>query len=307
MRKQLALMAVGLALTASSAWAEENWSPHLPGVDEGLAAGALPPEGTYFINSTMYAQFRHADNSGTKDSVRANIFVDVPILLWNPGVKLLGGDYAVALAQPMTHVDTIVGGSSVASSWGTFSTIVVPGMLSWSLANDFHVKTGLAVYLPDGTAQKQRSTSSDGTYAGVANSINYWSLEPSLGISWLHDGWNISAELNYDYNFKNTQTGYSSGDVLVGDYTLTKTIGNWTLGLGGYSVNQLEDDSSSVASIQSGIDGSGGSRQTKYAAGPIVGYNFGPVAVTATYNHAIGESKNTVNGDTFWTRVVVPF
>ncbi|HVI52860.1 MAG TPA: transporter [Candidatus Sulfotelmatobacter sp.] len=300
-------MALGVLGTAPAVVAEENWSPHLPGVDQGLAAGALPPPGTYFINSTLNADYRYADNSGTKQGTRASIFVDVPIILWNPGVQVLGADYSAALAQPFTHVDTLSNGSTVARNWGLFETIAVPGMLSWSLPNDFHVKTGLAVYIPDGTAQKQKNTSANGTYAGVANSINYWSLEPSVGLSWLHDGWNIGAELNYDYNFKNTQTGYTSGDVLVVDYTLTKTIGPWTVGLGGYSVNQLEDDKSSIASVQSSIDANGGFRQAKYAAGPILGYNFGPFAVTGAYNHAIGETKNTVNGDSFWTRVVVPF
>lgn len=308
MKKLLwAATAFGSMVLAQTAMAEENWSPHLPGVDEGMAVGALPPPGTYFINNTLYAAYSHSDNSGNKDTVRANIFVDVPIVLWNPGVKVLGADYAAGLAQPFTHVDTIANGTSAASNWGLFETVAIPGMLSWSLPNDFHVKTGLAVYLPDGTAQKQKNTSSDGTYAGVANSINYWSLEPSLAISWLHDGWNVGAELNYDYNFKNTQTGYTSGNILVVDYTLTKTFGNWTAGLGGYSVNQLQDDKSSVAAVQTAISANGGFRQTKYAAGPTLGYNFGPVAVSATYNHALGDTKNTVNGDSFWTRLVVPF
>jgi len=300
-------VAVGSLLAAGAAMAEENWSPHLPGVEEGLAAGALPPEGFYFINNTLNFDTKHYNNSGNKDGVSANVFVDVPILLWNPGVKVLGGDYAAGIAQPFTKVDTIVNDSSVADKWGLFSTVAIPGMVSWALPNDFHVKTGLAVYIPDGTAQKQKTTSSNGTYSGVANSINYWALEPSLGLSWLHDGWNLSASVNYDYNFKNNQTGYTSGDVLVVDYTATKSFGNWTVGLGGYSVNQIEDDKSSVAAVQSSINSSEGSRQTKYAAGPLVGYNFGPVAVQANYNHAIGPTKNTVNGDSFWTRLVVPF
>jgi len=308
MKKLLwAVSALGTLAFAQAAMAEENWSPHLPGVDQGLAAGALPPEGTYFINDTLNADYRYGNNNGDKQGTRASIFVDVPIVLWNPGVKVLGADYSAALAQPFTYVDTYAGGVSQANQWGLFSTIAVPGMLSWSLPNDFHVKTGLAVYIPDGTAQKQRNTSANGTYSGVANSINYWSLEPSFGLSWLHDGWNIGAEVNYDYNFKNTQTGYTSGDVIVVDYTATKTFGDWTVGLGGYSVNQIEDDKSTVAAVQAGIDANGGFRQAKYAAGPIVGYNFGPFAVSATYNHALGDTKNTVNGDSFWTRIVVPF
>lgn len=292
-------------LLSGQAMAEENWSPHLPGVTQGLAAGALPPEGLYFVNTTMLASFKLYDKDGDKTQVESDIFVDVPLLLWTPGIRVLGADYAVGLAQPITRVDT-KGGGMDDSEWGIFNTILIPGQLSWHLPNDFHVLAGLSVYVPDGTAQKTVISYKNGTYKGVPNSINYWSLEPSLGVSWLHDGWNISASLNYDINFKNTESGYTSGNVLVGDYTITKTIGAWTFGIGGYSVNQLEDDESEDATIQAGIDANDGNRQTKYAAGPILGYDFGPFAVTAAYNHGFG-AKNVLSGDSVWTRIVVPF
>ncbi|MCR6628675.1 MAG: transporter [Magnetospirillum sp.] len=303
----------GIALTAGLAavlasgqtLAAENWTPHLPGVTEGLPAGALPPPGFYFLNTTMVAPFSLYDNNGDTNGVKADIFVDVPMLLWNPGVKVLGADYAVGVAQPITHVSASGGGLDE-SSWGLFQTILMPAKLAWQLPADFHVSAGLAVYVPDGTAQKTVISYQNGTYRGVPNSTNYWALEPSLGISWLHDGWNVSASFNYDINFKNQDSGYTSGNALVGDYTITKAIGAWTVGVGGYSVNQLEDDKSEVAAIQAGINAADGNRQTKYAAGPIVGYDFGKASVTAYYNHGFG-AKNVLSGDTLWTRLVVPF
>jgi len=298
-------LAAGAVLVAGPAMAEENWSQHLPGVTEGLPAGALPPKGVYFINDTMALPGALYNNNGDKTPVKADVFVDVPVLLWNPGVKVLGADYALGVAQPLTYVNSRGGGLNQSAA-GHFSTIVIPGQFSWSLPNDFHVLTGLAVYLPDGTAQKTVISYPGGNYAGVPNSTNYWTVEPTLGLSWLHDGWNISASFNYDINFENTASHYTSGDVLVGDYTLTKTIGKWTVGLGGYSVNQLQDDKSSVAAVQAGITAANGNRQTKYAAGPIVGYDFGPLALTGTYNHGFG-ANNVISGDTFWTRMLIPF
>jgi hypothetical protein len=196
-------LAAGAVLAAGPAMAEENWSPHLPGVTEGLPAGALPPQGVYFINDTMILPSTLYNSSGNKTSVNADVFVDVPVLLWNPGIKVLGADYAVGLAQPLTYISASGGGLNQSDS-GRFSTIVIPGQLSWSLPSDFHVSTGLAVYVPDGTAQKSVISYSGGGYQGVPNSTNYWSVEPTLGLSWLHDGWNISASLNYDINFENT-------------------------------------------------------------------------------------------------------
>ena len=306
-RKNGFACAAGLAavLVSAQASAEENWTPHLPGVTEGLAAGALPPPGFYFLNTTMLAPFSLYDKNGNGNGVKADIFVDVPMVLWNPGIKVLGADYAVGLAQPITHVSTSGGGMDE-SSWGLFETILMPAKLAWQLPSDFHIAAGLAVYVPDGTAQKTVISYRDGDYKGVPNSINYWALEPSLGISLLHDGWNVSANINYDINFKNQDSGYTSGNALVVDYTLTKTIGAWTVGVGGYSVNQLEDDESDVATIQANIDAADGNRQTKYAAGPIVGYDFGKAALTAYYNHGFG-AKNVLSDNTLWTRLMVPF
>lgn len=299
------MVAATALLLPVQAMAAENWSPHLPGVTEGLAAGALPPPGVYFLNHTLVAPFTLYDKSGDKTPVKADVFVDVPMLLWNPGVQVLGASYAAAIAQPMTYVSASGGGLD-RSGYGMFSTILIPGQLSWALPNDFHVSAGLAVYAPTGRAQKTVISYPNGTYLGVPNSINYWALEPSVGISWLHDGWNVSASFNYDINFKNTDSGYRSGNILVGDYSITKTIGKWTVGVSGYSVNQFTNDKSDNARVQAGINANDGNKQTKYAAGPMVGYNFGPVILTAYYNHGFG-AKNTLSGDTYWTRLTVPF
>ncbi|MGE5476371.1 MAG: transporter [Bacteroidales bacterium] len=298
-------VAGGSLVAAMAAQAGENWSPHLPGVTEGLVAGALPPKGLYFINNTLFAPFTLYDQNGDRTAVKTDVVVDVPMLLWTPGWTVLGADYAMGVAQPITKVDTHGGGMGE-DEWGLFSTILMPAKLSWHLPSDFHVLAGLSVYVPDGTAQKTVISYENGTYKGVPNSINYWSLEPTLGVSWLHDGWNVSASFNYDVNFKNSESGYTTGDVLVGDYTVTKTIGAWTVGVGGYSVNQLEDDKSDSARIQANINAKDGNRETKYAAGPILGYDFGPLAVTAYYNQGFG-AKNTLSGNSLWTRVMVPF
>lgn len=301
----LSALAASAALLPVTAHALENWSPHLPGVTEGLAAGALPPPGIYFVNSTLVAPFSLYDKNGNKTSVDADVFVDVPILLWNPGIKVLGADYAVGIAQPLTYVSASGGGLNK-SDYGLFSTILMPAQLSWKLPYDFHVLAGLSVYLPTGTSQKSVISYPNGTYAGVPNSINYWSFEPTLGISWLRDGWNVSVSFNFDFNLKNEDSGYTSGNVLVTDFSVSKTFDKWTLGVSGYAVNQFTDDKSDSAAIQAAINASDGNRQTKYAIGPMVGYNFGPVMVSAYYNFGFG-AENTLSGDSFWTRVTVPF
>jgi len=50
----------------------------------------------------------------------------------------------------------------------------------------------------------------------------------------------------------------------------------------------------------------GSTAATKYAIGPMGGYNFGPVIVQAYYHQNL-MTKNYVGGDEFWTRVLIPF
>ena len=45
---------VAVVMMVTPVSANELWDPHLRGVDEGLAAGALPPPGFYFINTEYF-------------------------------------------------------------------------------------------------------------------------------------------------------------------------------------------------------------------------------------------------------------
>ncbi len=67
------------------------------------------------------------------------------------------------------------------------------------------------------------------------------------------------------------RSSYQSGDELMADYTVTKDIDKWTVGLGGYSGNQLSIDSGPGAAA---CATNGGCQVAIYGIGPLVGYNF---------------------------------
>jgi hypothetical protein len=298
MNKSILCVVLTTTIFNAKTRAEENWAPRLAGVFEGSVAGALPPIGLYFVNETLLTGTILYNNAGDRSSsgVKSNIAVNVPIVQWVPGVKILGADYAVALAQPFDYVSTLApgshsGGTNLGTGSGQFNTLLIPAQLSWALPRDLHVKAGVGVYLPDGdfkTADKM----------AVPNGMGFWSLEPSIGVSWLRDGWNVSGSFAYDHNFKNNSTNYRSGDVIDGDYTLTKALSKWTIGVGGYTQFQLFSDTSNGVALAD-------SRLEKVAAGPIIGYNIGPVVVQATYNFRL-RSSNVAQGDEFWLNVTVP-
>ncbi|MDE1901810.1 MAG: transporter [Alphaproteobacteria bacterium] len=297
MKKPLCLALISiLALSAATANAEELWNPSLRGVDEGLTPGALPPKGVYFVNNAYFGQWKAYDGSGKATGQKLDVAVDIPVLLWNPGVKVWGADYAVALAQPFDY--TSVYSNSTASAGnghvGTYNTVLVPGMLSWALPYDFHVKTGLAIYVDDPSSSPAHPAPAGG--AGAGNS--FWTFEPDAALSWLHNGWNLSADMRYDYNLKDESTGYNSGNMIAINYTATKTIGKWTVGAGAYQENQLEKDTLNGATVAN-------STREAYGAGPIVGYDFGPVSLQGTYNANI-MTHHDFGGDFFNLRLIAP-
>jgi hypothetical protein len=122
--------------------------------------------------------------------------VEVPIVLWATGVKIFGADYAVAIAQPFdyTSAGTGLGSTGGAGNWGTFNTILIPGQLAWTFG-EFHVKAGFEIYVDDASSTvKSRST-----HGGLPSGNDYTAVQPDLAFRWLHDGWNISADLHVHF------------------------------------------------------------------------------------------------------------
>lgn len=300
MRKLLsAVVMAGAATFAGQAWAEQLWDPYLRGVNEGLAAGALPPQGVYFVLDNYLAEY-NLYSPGNKQAPNTGLtaFVGVPIVLWSTGVKILGADFAVAVAQPFdyTSVNSGYGHPPGQGNWGTFNTILVPGQLAWTFG-DYHIKTGLEVYLP--TASSTVNTSN--WRGGLPSGNDFWAVQPDLAFSWLHDGWNISADLHFAFpvSSSNTAAGsYHSGNEFAADYTVAKTFGKWTFGVGAHQENQFNADTLNGASVPNSI-------VTNFGLGPLVGYQFGGIGVIAEWNHNI-YARNDVAGNFFNFRFVVP-
>ncbi len=334
MKKFFMALCVCLAVLTmvSTAFSEELWDWHLRGADEGLAAGALPPPGLYFINDFYWTGNWNLYNASGNATAGAKLmgFVDVPILLWNPGLcPILGATYSAAIAQPFDStafkVNALAGSTSAlgttqsgnGNQWGAYNTVLVPFILSWEIPCDLHVSASLAVGLNDGTTSTGNSyadleathfaadklTSKDQTNIYAWSSNNNYTFTPTIGISWLYGGWNASVELMYTFWTKDTDIDYQNGDQLAIDYTLTYTCGKWTFGLGAETENQIYNDK--------GVSGAGiyqtlyGTENRNVTAGPIIGYNFGPCSLLFTYNFAISTTSD-VGGDWAMMRLVVP-
>lgn len=264
-----ALTAMSLAL-ATPAHSFEFGSPAFvqkPGLVIGAAAAA-PPPGLYGFEQAFTYQSKivgpGAPNiGGTQTGLK---FDGAALgLLWVPGWTFLGGSYDVVGVVPFVNLD--IGAPYYFSPAGMHNAFVA-NELSWRLGDSgFFVKAGLGIYAPTGTQQGP---------AGLSNVGNpWWTFQPNIVFSYLKDGWNLTANFFDEINTANSITGYRNGDILHAEFTATKSIGNWTFGPVGYYVGQVTNDRSS-AFYGGAINVN---RYDIWAAGGLVGYNFGPVQV----------------------------
>jgi hypothetical protein len=273
-------MRLGKALVAAPVCAALAWAPTHAAEPGGFAektyGGALinasagvPPEGIYMFNLVFAQQANLAGpitkatgiNTGVQFAAASQGFLFVP------GWTFLGATYDAVLAP--TFAMSSVGSPVNDQASGMYNTYIVPVELAWTLWDSgFHIKTGLGMYIPDGTINGHGGLGSLGS--------PFWTFQPELIVSYLKDGFNLSAAVYEELNTANSITGYRSGNILHADFTATKTIGKWTLGPVGYYVGQVSNDKSSA------FDGFvlGAQRFNILAAGGLVGYDFGTSNLT---------------------------
>src|ERR1700743_2759427 len=270
------LVAAGLfALSCSYADAMEGLvSPQSKaGVFIGASAG-VPPPGIYMFNQVFTYQGNLAGPGttalgSTKTGVQAA--VDIQGFLFVPGWTFLGATYDAVLVQPF--VMQSFGDPINIQQSGMHNTYLVPAELSWKLADSgFAIKTGLGIYAPTGTVNGPTGT------GGPGNA--FWTFQPEVIISYLKDGWNLSAAIYEEFNTRSTVSQYKSGDILHADFTATKTIGKWTFGPVAYYEGQVSNDSCSVNCGYTTGTLMNAQRFNVWAVGALVAYDFGPAALS---------------------------
>jgi len=204
--------------------------------------------------------------------------------------KAVGGPPQPAVHYPAVH-----------NMW------INPLTLSWNFKNGWFASTSLSFYIPNGSR-----------YDGSPNP-DYFTFEPSAAVSYLGDGWNLTARFVYNINgesaghtgsFAGTPAaafgnGYRSGDQLYVDLTATKKFGKWEFGPVGYLKFQTTDDRPgggfSCATMLA-VTGVKCGRATDMAVGALVGYDFGPVALKVFFTESVS-TKDDFGGLLVWTKL----
>jgi hypothetical protein len=294
------LAAAGVAAFAFSpanAYEDQSWKTK-PGSFIGASAG-MPPPGIYMFNQVFTYQSNFAgpgvNNALGGGKVGLQAAVDVQGFIFVPGWTFLGATYDALIVQPFV-MDSI-GQPIPAQASGVFNTYFVPVELTWKLGTSgFVVKSGLAFYAPTGTIQGATGLNNQGR--------PYWTFQPELAISYLANGWNLTAFLYDEINTANSRDNYTTGDIFHVDFTATKTIGKWTLGPVGYYVAQVSDDKCPIG-VCTAFNPGGILTHTQkfqlFALGGLVEYNFGAASFSVWATQEIfakaSGAINPLNGE----------
>lgn len=316
------LAAIGLGILAAipSSKAEETWTAELPNVRAGVPEALLPPPGVYGQWDDYMAIFDAYDPESRKiPGSGIDLLVEIPTILWVPGIKILGADYAAAVAIPFMYAsDTPVQAQHPGrGNLGLFNTAIMPIMLSWSLTNHLFFGASTTFLLPDQTNATMSILNGSMKNGGAPSGNSYSSFMPRMGITWMDDGWTINAGAGLEvplgptvskrtlewanpYGQVSTLHGYHYrvAPFLIDDVTISKTFGAWTLGVSGCNTPELAKDTLNGHSVP-------GSIYNTFSVGPVVSYQF-KSGLQLTGVWAYDWTKNGLGGNLFDLRFAAP-
>ncbi len=302
----LAAIAASALVSVPAAQAAELWVPELPSIQVGLPAGALPPPGVYGQLDNYFAQFVDYSGHGNKlPDAAIDALVEIPTILWVPGITVLGANYAAAIAIPFVY-DSYQALQHVTpgpGNLGLFNTALVPAILSWMLPQHFFVRASTVFFLNDATNTMADLVKGNLKNGGAPTGNGYSTFLPDIGISWLNNGWDLSADLRFSVPLGSTTApgyNYRTGNIFLGDYTVEKTVGAWTLGFGASQITQIQKDTFNGNTVPASL-------YRNWSIGPVVGYQFkGGMEVTALWAHSV-MTTGGVGGDAFDLRLTTAF
>lgn len=201
-----------------------------------------------------------------------SVGVTIPVLAWSTPWTLLGGRLQFLAATPavevgVNHTDYVSG----------IYNPYLAGQLAWDLGNDFGFSYAL------------------GAYFGVDNDVAFdtSSLNQRFALSYTGNDWNLTANAIWGIQ-QHSVTETINPNFLNVDLTATKKFDKWEIGAVGYYSTDLNTPTP------------GYQKQSQFALGGLVGYNFGPVTLQA-YLTTDTYQKNYHGRDTRgWVRLIVP-
>lgn len=194
--------------------------------------------------------------------------------------------------------------SRLASSRGQatgMGDLEIAPILHWELGDNQAISFAPTIVVPTG-----EYNASNGVNPGYGN---FYTFRPSVQYGYIGDGWDVGARAVLSFNTRNKDTDYKSGNMFNLDFQVMKFITeDLRLGLQGYVVQQISDDSSGNAVVQASIDAADGSRMRTFALGPSLAWimNGGEMMVEGKLLREFA-SRNRSEGTAYWLTISKPF
>jgi hypothetical protein len=227
--------------------------------------------------------------------------LDAPTVTYVTPWSILGGNYAVALAQPFGYVDVNVGIAPIGvnsdnHAFGLGDTILTPVILGWH-KGDWHWNFNFDIFAPTGQYDASQA---------VNLSLHHWAFNPEFAVTYFYpkSGFDVSVAMGYTINTQNPTTHYTSGDVFHVDWAVGKTIvKDWRVGIVGYTWTQVTADSGSGAKL-------GPFESDVYGIGPAVNYQTAigktPVSLELKYYYEFA-SQDRLQGSAIYFNITAQF
>ena len=292
--KPAAAAAMALACVAPAAQAAEGGGSSYPGGVENFLTGAAPPPGFYVLEyGNVYRADKLKDGSGNDVplpvfKVAANVVATR--LVWSTPTMVAGGNLMYHAIVPLVDLKVEVPGLSQRKTG--LGDITFGPAVGFHHSPSLHSVLGFDLVAPVGRYD-QRDVANIGR--------NYWSLQPLLTVSQIDPaGFNGDFKLTFNFNRRNGDTDYRSGNEVYLDYAAGWGLGNgWVLGAGGYAMRQLTNDSQAGVSL-------GNSKGAAFAVGPSLKYDNGKGwFITAKWQREMSV-RNRPEGSALWIKTILP-
>lgn len=287
------VLAAGAALLGAStmaAQANNNVFPSTmqPGETVGAARGAPLPEGVYLIDTISWGSRK--DPALTGSGEKTHFLVNIPLIIWSTPWTIFGGNFQILGALPHATVSPTPGidGGDLE---GLYNPVLGAG-IAWDLGGGFGFSYTGFVYFNAGDKFV---------------SVQTTTLRNDFALSYTNDGWNLTANVIWGITFDSDKTctagcnGKTANGIGV-DLTATKTFGKWEVGAVGFYARSYDEPNGGLGSV----------KQERFAVGPLVGYNFGPVILQAWVTREVYAKNasishlNDAKETRAWGRIIIP-
>jgi hypothetical protein len=249
----------------------------LPGITTGIALGAPLPQGVFVIQLPSFGY--------TESTPGVNVGAIVPAwVVWSTPWDILGGHLMFDFASPMPNV-AIHG----VGSWGGFANPILDAQLKWNLGGGWFGGVQAGVYFP---------VKSELTPFGLAR--NFASFQGVGAVSYLADGYNLSATMLYGTGQKGSWVNQGSWGVnwINLDLTATKKFGKIEAGAVAYGSWDL-DTPYTDGPVPYG-------KQSQFALGGLLGYDFGGVNIALKLTRTVQQVNYGGYETRGWANIILP-